>query len=228
VVVARRILACDDEPQVLRALRVILREGGYETIGAASIAEAIDASAADPPDGAIVDLLLPDGSGIDLCRELRSWSTMPILVLSGLDEEEQKVQALRAGADDYVVKPFSAAELIARLDAVFRRVSTGGEEPVLLIRGLEINFPAHTVKLDGREIHLTPTEFNLLGVLARNRGRLMTSRALLEEVWGAQYVTDAPLLRTHVANIRHKIEHGCTSGWTYIRTEPGVGYRFSE
>jgi two-component system, OmpR family, KDP operon response regulator KdpE len=209
-------------------LRVILRDAGYEVSVAGTVAEALDLVAREPPDGAIVDLVLPDGSGIELSRELRSWSAMPIVVLSALDEEEQKVLALQAGADDYVTKPFSSRELVARLEAVFRRVSTHGEAPTLLIRGLEINFVAHTVKRDGREVKLTPTEFNLLGVLASNRGRLLTSRALLSEVWGETYARDTPLLRTHIANLRHKIEAGRPDGWTYIKTEPGVGYRFAD
>ena len=220
---------CDDEPQVIRALRVVLRDAGYEAVPAETVAEALAAAAADPTDAAIVDLVLPDGSGIDLCRELRSWSRMPIVVLSGLAEEEQKVVALEAGADDYLTKPFSGRELIARLQAVFRRVGEEAEEPSILLGGLEINFPAHTVRLDGREVRLTPTEFDLLGVFARNRGRLMTGQALLREVWGESYANDAPLLRTHIANLRHKIEgRAGERGRVFIRTEPGVGYRFGE
>jgi two-component system KDP operon response regulator KdpE len=151
---------------------------------------------------------------------------MPIVVLSALDEEKQKVLALRAGADDYITKPFSARELVARLDAVFRRVVSPDQEASLIIRGLEINFPAHTVLRDGREVRLTPTEFKLLSALARNRGRLMTSRALLSEVWGSAYANDGPLLRTHIANLRQKIEGADAKIWSYIKTEPGVGYRF--
>ena len=193
---------------------------------AATLAEALDLAASEPPDGAIVDLILPDGSGIELCAELRSWSAMPILVLSALDEEEQKVAALQAGADDYLVKPLSAPELLARLDAVYRRVPAAEEEATLVVEGLEINFAAHRVLRDGREVRLTPTEFKLLSVLARNRGRLMTTRTLLNEVWGAGYSDDAPLLRTHIANLRHKIEGEGVANWLYIKTEPGVGYRF--
>ncbi len=227
----QRILVCDDEPQVIRALRVVLREAGFHTIPAGTLAEALDAAARHPPDAAIIDLVLPDGSGIELCRELRSWSRMPILVLSGLEDEDDKVRALEAGADDYVTKPFAARELIARLGAVFRRSNEQPEQPVILVRGLEINLPAHTVKLDGRVVRLTPTEFNLLTVMARNRGRLMTSRALLRQVWGDAYAHDAPLLRTHIANLRHKIEGQRPGGrgvHSFIKTEPGVGYRFVE
>ena len=219
---------CDDEPQIVRALRVIVREAGYEVSVAATLAQGLDLAAREPPDAAIIDVMLPDGSGIELCAELRSWSTMPILVLSALDEEEQKVLALRAGADDYITKPFSARELLARLEAVFRRVASSEEEASLTVKGLEINLAAHTVRRDGREVKLTPIEFKLLSALARNRGRLMTSRALLSEVWGSAYASDAPLLRTHIANLRHKIEGPDASGWLYIKTEPGVGYRFCD
>jgi two-component system, OmpR family, KDP operon response regulator KdpE len=219
---------CDDEPQIVRALRVILREAGYEVSIAMTLAEGLDVAARKPPDGAIIDLVLPDGSGIDLCSELRSWSTMPIVVLSALDEEEQKVLALRAGADDYITKPFSGRELLARMDAVFRRVVTSDDEATITVKGLEINFAAHTVLRDGREIKLTPIEFKLLSALARNRGRLMTSRALLGDVWGPTYASDSPLLRTHIANLRHKIESADARAWSYIQTEAGVGYRFCE
>ncbi len=223
------MLVCDDEPQIIRALRLILREAGYEVSKAATLSEALDLAAREPPDAAIIDLVLPDGNGIELCAELRSWSAMPIIVLSALDEEEQKVQALRAGADDYVTKPFSARELIARLEAVFRRVSPAElEEATVRVKGLEVNFAAHKVLRDGREIRLTPIEFALLVVLARNRGRLMTTRALLGEVWGSAYADDLPLLRTHIAKLRHKIDGGDRTEWRYIETEPGVGYRFGE
>jgi two-component system, OmpR family, KDP operon response regulator KdpE len=207
---------------------VILREAGYEVTVAVTLAEALDAAACEPLDAAIIDLVLPDGSGLDLCAQLRSWSTMPIIVLSALDEEEHKVKALSAGADDYLTKPFSARELLARLQAVFRRVVHSEDEATLEVAGLEINFAAHRVLRDGHEVKLTPIEFELLSVLARNRGRLMTSRALLSEVWGPAYAHDAPLLRTHIANLRRKIEDGDASRWRYVKTEAGVGYRFCD
>ena len=225
----QRILVCDDEPQTVRALRVILRDAGYTIAAAETLAESLDLAAREPLDGAIIDLVLPDGSGIELCSQLRSWSTMPIIVLSALDEEEQKVQALRAGADDYVTKPFSGRELVARLEAVFRRVVDADHEGILQVKGLEINFAAHRVLERGKEIRLTPIEFELLSLLVRNRGRLITTRALLSEVWGPAHVNDIPLLRTHIANLRHKIERvGKGTNWRYIETEPGVGYRFRE
>jgi two-component system KDP operon response regulator KdpE len=149
---------------------------------------------------------------------------MPILVLSAIGEEEQKVAALEAGADDYVTKPFGPRELVARLNAVLRRVQSGDEGPRLIVDGLEIDFAARRVRRDGEEVRLTPIEYKLLGVLARNRGRLMTHRSLLTEVWGPQYGDDTPVLRTHIANLRRKIAP--TGEPRYIRTESGVGYRF--
>jgi two-component system KDP operon response regulator KdpE len=217
---------CDDEARIVRALEVILREAGYAPSSSGTLAEASELAAREPPDGAIIDLLLPDGCGIKLCERLRSWSTMPIVIISASGEEEQKVNALRAGADDYVTKPFSARELLARLDALFRRATPSGEQASVCVGDLEINLAAHRVLRDGREVRLTPTEFDLLSVLARNRGRAMSSRALLTAVWGSSHDQDVPLLRTHVANLRHKIEGSGASEWLYIKTEPGVGYRF--
>ena len=166
--------------------------------------------------------MLPDGDGIDVTRSLREWSKMPILVLSAVGEEDEKVRALEAGADDYVTKPFGPRELVARLQAALRRADPGEAEPVLRADGLELDLAAHTVRIDGAEVHLTPIEFKLLRVLARNRGRLMTHRALLIDVWGPEYANDVQVLRVHIANLRRKL--GETP---YIRTDPGVGYRFA-
>jgi two-component system KDP operon response regulator KdpE len=220
----RRVLVCDDEIQILRALRVILGDAGYDVVATATAAEALDAAAVSPPDAAIIDLVLPDGDGIDVCSQIREWSQMPILVLSAVGEEQQKIRALNAGADDYVTKPFSPGELIARLNAVLRRASGAGGEPSIVVDGLEIDLAAHEVRRDGEAIHLTKTEFELLHVLATNRGRLMTHRALLTEIWGPQYVDDTQALRTHIANLRRKIEPAGAP--RYIVTDPGVGYRF--
>jgi two-component system KDP operon response regulator KdpE len=219
------VLVCDDEPQILRALKVVLREAGFETIGAETAREALDAAAVRMPDAAILDLVLPDGDGVDVCAQLRSWSEMPILVLSAVGEEEQKVRALEAGADDYVTKPFGPKELVARLRAAMRRAPGGDEEPVVETDGLRVDLAAHAVSRDGEEIHLTPTEFELLRTLLRNRGRLMTHRALLTEVWGPSWAQDTATLRTHVANLRRKIEP--VEGEQLIRTDPGVGYRIT-
>ena len=221
----QRVLVCDDEPQILRALRVILRDAGFDVDPAETAAEALDKAALRPPHAAIIDLLLPDGDGIEVCRRLREWTAVPIIVLSAVGEEDQKVRALEAGADDYVTKPFGARELVARLQAVLRRASPAPDEPVLRADGLEIDVAAHRVHCDDDEVHLTPIEFELLGVLARNRGRLMTHRALLTEVWGPAYADDTATLRTHIANLRRKIEPPGGQR-RYIRTDAGVGYRF--
>lgn len=225
---ARRVLVCDDEPQILRALKVVLREAGFEVVPAAGAEEALDRAAVRPPDAAILDLVLPDGDGIEVCRRLREWSEMPILVLSAVGEEEEKVRALDAGADDYVTKPFGARELVARLEAALRRAGAGADEPALKIDGLEVDLAARSVHVDGEAVHLTPTEFDLLRTLLRHRGRLLTHRALLVEVWGPEWADDTHTLRTHIANLRGKIEPaGAGARPRYIRTDPGVGYRFA-
>jgi two-component system, OmpR family, KDP operon response regulator KdpE len=224
-----RILVVDDEPQIVRALKVVLREAGFDASAAETAAEALDAAAVRPPEAAIIDLVLPDGDGIELTQRLREWSEMPILVLSAVGEESQKVRALEAGADDYVTKPFGTRELVARLNAALRRAGRAEEEPVIAVDGLEIDLASRIVRVNGEPVHLTPIEFELLRVLARNRGRLMTHRKLLLDVWGPEYVDDIQPLRTHIARLRGKIEsedHG-TRGNHFIVTEPGVGYRFA-
>lgn len=221
-----RVLVCDDEPQIVRALKVVLREANFDVDAAESVAEALDRAAVRPPDAAIVDLLLPDGDGIEVCRSLREWSGMPVILLSAVGDEDEKVRALEAGADDYVVKPFGPRELVARLEAAMRRAEPHAEEPTVRAGSLEVDLAAHAVRLDGDEVHLTPIEFELLRTLVRNRGKLITHRALLTEVWGPGYAEDTQVLRTHIANLRRKIEPGA-SGQSLIRTEPGVGYRFA-
>jgi two-component system KDP operon response regulator KdpE len=219
------VLVCDDEPQILRALRVILRDAGFEAVPAETAEEALDAAAVRRPDAAIIDLVLPDLDGVELCARLREWSEMPIIVLSAVGDEDAKVRALAAGADDYITKPFGPRELVARLEANLRRIGPGPEEAVISAEGLEVDLARRTVVHDGVEVHLTPTEFDLLRLLARNRGRLMTHRELLLTVWGAGYSDDTQVLRAHIANLRRKIEP--PSGPRYIKTDPGVGYRFA-
>lgn len=225
--VSARILVVDDEPQILRALRVVLRDAGFEVVPAETAAEALDLAAVRPPQAAIVDLMLPDMDGIELTRRLREWSEMPILVLSAVGEEEQKVRALGAGADDYVTKPFGSRELVARLQAALRRGGRSEQEPTVAAGELEIDLAARAVRLRGEPVHLTPIEFDLLRVLARNRGRLMTHRALLAEVWGPEYVDDVQTLRTHIARLRAKVDPDRDGAQRCIVTDPGVGYRFS-
>jgi len=220
-----RILVCDDEPQIVRALRVILRDAGFEAVSAANGEEALDLVAVRPPEAAVVDLMLPDLDGVEVTRRIREWSEMPIIVLSAIGDEDKKVEALAAGADDYVTKPFGPRELVARLEAALRRARPVTGEPAIEVDGLEIDLAGRLVRRDGEEVHLTPTEFELLRVLARNRGRLMTHRALLVEVWGVEYEDDLQVLRAHIANLRRKIEP--PDGPRFIRTDPGVGYRFA-
>ena len=220
----RRVLVCDDEPQILRALRVILREAGFEPVPAETAEQALDLVAVRPPDAAILDLVLPDGDGVEVCRQIRGWSQMPIIVLSAIGEEDAKVRALEAGADDYVTKPFGPRELVARLGAALRRVGDAPGEPALELDGLHVDLNARVVRRDDEEVHLTPIEFDLLRTLVRHRGRLMTHRALLVEVWGPQYGDDTQVLRAHIANLRRKIEP--PGERRYIRTDAGIGYRF--
>jgi two-component system, OmpR family, KDP operon response regulator KdpE len=222
-----RVLVVDDELQILRGLKVILRNAGYTVETAATKAEALDAVSVRPPDVLVLDLILPDGSGVEVCEEVRRWSTLPILVLSAVGDEREKVRALDAGADDYITKPFGSEELSARLRALLRRSADAGGEPSVEIGHIHIDFAAHTVSSSGREAHLTPIEFDLLRVLAQHRGKLVTHRQLLHEVWGPGYEDELHYLRVHVAHIRAKIEPD-PSRPRYLITEPGVGYRLRE
>jgi two-component system, OmpR family, KDP operon response regulator KdpE len=223
---ALRVLVCDDERQILRALRVLLKEAGFEVTTAETAQQALDAVTVRPPDALILDLILPDGNGVDVCRSIREWSDMPIIVLSAVGDESEKVRALEAGADDYVTKPFGPDELIARLRAALRRTGTAAAEPVLRADGLELDLPAHRVIVNGGEVHLTPIEFDLLRALMLGRGRLLTHRTLLREVWGPTYEDDTQVLRVHIANLRRKIEPERGSP-SHILTDPGIGYRFA-
>jgi two-component system KDP operon response regulator KdpE len=221
-----RILVCDDDPQIRRALSLILREAGYEVLITATAEEALDGAAAAGPHLAIFDLLLPDGHGLELCRRLREWSEIPILVLSAISDEQTKIDALLHGADDYVTKPFGPGELVARVKAALRRAGRDTSEPRVEIGELVVDLAAHMVSVNGVEVHLTPTEFSLLRVLVLNRGLLMTHRQLLTEVWGPEYEDATPVLRTHIANLRSKLQAGQPEQ-RLIRTDSGIGYRFS-
>jgi len=222
----QRILVVDDEPQILRALGTTLRGAGYTVDTAASASDALTVAAANPPEAVILDLVLPDGNGTEVTRELRTWTEAPVIVLSAVGEEREKIAALDAGADDYVTKPFSVDELLARLRAVMRR-SPGSHEPVIDVGDLRIDVPERTVTRGGKRIKLSPHEFDLLRVLAQNRGKLLTHRALLREVWGPSYQVEAHYLHVYVSHLRRKIEPDPSSP-RYLLTEPGAGYRLVE
>jgi two-component system, OmpR family, KDP operon response regulator KdpE len=224
---AARVLVVDDEPQIVRGLKIILRGAGYAVEAADTKAEALAAVAARPPDAMVLDLVLPDGQGVDVCKEVRTWSQLPIVVLSAVGDEREKVRALDAGADDYITKPFGTNELLARLRAVLRRSGDGGGNPVIEVGELVIDLTDRTVSRGDEPVHLTRIEFELLRVLAQHRGRLVTHRQLLQEVWGPEYGEETHYLRVHVAHIRSKLEPDPARP-RYVITEPGVGYRLRD
>jgi two-component system KDP operon response regulator KdpE len=217
------VLVVDDEPQFLRALVTNLRGAGYEIETAATAAEALAAAALKPPEAIVLDLILPDGNGTEVCRELRTWLQAPIIVVSAVGDEEQKIAALDAGADDYVTKPFAVGELLARLRAALRRAgpATG---PILELGALRLDLDKHALTIDGQLVHLTPIEFRILSYLARNEGRLLTHTAILREVWGPAYSTESNYLHVYVSQLRQKIEPDPARPRLLI-TEPGAGYR---
>ncbi len=222
----RRVLLCDAESQSLHALRVVLHGAGFEVDATRSAAQAVDRGALRLPTAAIIELVLPDGDGVEVCRRLREWSAMPVILLSTVGDEEEQVRAFEAGADDYVTKPFRPRELVGRLLAHLRRAETWADQPSVQLDGLEIDLAARAVRRDGEPIHLTPIEFGLLSVLTQNRGRLLTHNALLQQVWGPGYIGARQTLRAHIANLRHKIEP--TDGARLIHTDHGVGYRLGD
>ncbi len=217
------ILVVDDEPQILRALTTNLRGAGYEVARAATAEEALAAAATRPPDAVVLDLVLPDGSGVDVCRELRTWSSVPIVILSAIGEEGQKVAALDAGADDYVTKPFGMGELLARLRAAMRRAAPAGGEQIA-VGGLVVDFDRHQVTVDGMPVQVTRIEYDLLSLFVRNEGKLLTHRTILREVWGPAYQIESHYLHVYISKLRGKIEHDPRRP-QYLITEPGAGYR---
>ncbi len=220
----QRVLVVDDEPQILRALRTTLRGAGYDVDTADTAEGALAAAAARPPDAVILDLVLPDGTGTEVSRELRKWTDVPVIVLSAVGEEAQKIAALDAGADDYVTKPFGVEELLARLRAVLRRSTATPSEEVIEIGELRIVVPERLVTVNDKRVKLSPHEFDLLRVLAQNRGKLLTHPTLLREVWGPAYGAEAHYLHVYVSHLRRKIEPDPSSP-RYLLTEPGSGYR---
>ncbi len=219
------ILVVDDEEQIRRALTSILSTRGYALAMAATGQEALLKAIDRPPDLVVLDLMLPDRSGIEVCRELRTWMTAPILILSVRANEADKIEALDEGADDYLTKPFSAGELLARVRALLRRAAALTSPPPVVTTGeLEIDIARRRVRRAGIEIGLTPTEFDILAFLARNADLVVTQKMILQEVWGPAWAEDAQTLRVHVSNLRKKVERG-SDGPRYIITEPGVGFR---
>jgi len=219
-----RILVVDDEPHILRALQATLRGAGYDVVTAATGEEALRHAAIRPPEAVILDLVLPDRHGAEVCRELRTWSNAPILVLSAVGDEGEKVAALDAGADDYVTKPFGSDELLARLRAALRRTApaTG---PVIEIGELVVDLDKRSVTFAGDPVALTPNEFDLLRLFAQNEGKLLTHPAILREVWGPAYDAESHYLHVYVSQLRRKIEPDPARP-RYLLTETGVGYRF--
>jgi two-component system, OmpR family, KDP operon response regulator KdpE len=221
-----RVLVVDDEPSIVRALRINLTARKYEVSTAIDGASGLAAVARDRPDVMILDLGLPDMDGTEVIRGVRGWTSTPIIVLSVWGEESRKVAALDAGADDYVTKPFGMDELLARLRAAVRRASPEPDEPVVATGHFTVDLGAKRVtRPDDGDISLTPTEWQLLEVLVRNRGRLVTQRQLLQEVWGPAYETESNYLRVYVAQLRRKLEPE-PSRPRYLLTDPGMGYRF--
>jgi two-component system KDP operon response regulator KdpE len=218
-----RILVVDDEPQILRALQLKLNGAGYTVETAATASEARIKASMRPPEAIILDVLLPDGRGTDVCRELRTWSEVPILVLSAVGEEQEKIAALDAGADDYVTKPFSGDELLARLRAALRRTRPS-TQPVVEVGDLRIDLERRQVTMGGTEIQLTPIEYDLLRLLAENEGKLMTHPTILREIWGPAYAEESNYLHVYVSHVRRKIEPDPARP-RYILNQPGVGYR---
>jgi two-component system KDP operon response regulator KdpE len=218
-----RILVVDDESQILRALQTSLQGADYQVTVAATAAEALISAATQPPDGVILDLMLPDGNGIDVCRELRKWTNAPVLVLSAIGDEQEKVAALDAGADDYVTKPFGIEELLARLRAALRRVDTVTDQ-VVELGDIVVDLERRLVTRQGDPLSLTPTEFELLRLFVRNEGKLLTHRTILREVWGPRYGDESHYLHVYVSQLRRKIESDPTRP-RILLTEPGAGYR---
>lgn len=220
------ILVVDDEEHIRRSLNVILTAKDYDVRMAESGMDALNMATIDPPDLVILDLCMPEMSGLEVCKELRSWYAGPILVLSVIVHEADKVTALDIGADDYITKPYSISELLARVRALLRRTASGNSLPQMLTIGdLSIDFAKRRVTLVGSELKLTPKEYEILTFLIRHADCVVTNRMLLEHIWGPEYMDDMQTLRVHISNLRRKLEPN-PNGQHFIKNEPSVGYRF--
>ncbi|MBO2944587.1 response regulator [Paenibacillus sp. F411] len=223
-----RVLIIDDELQIRRLLNVALQAHEYEVVQAETGIQGLEKASTCLPDLILLDLGLPDLSGLEVMERLREWTTVPIIVLTAKEREETKIEMLNGGADDYVTKPFGMGELIARIRVALRHAARTAQEPVLQFEGLTLDLAHRHVELGGKRIKLTPTEYDLLKVLALNAGRVMTQRQLLQQVWGKHhYEAESHYLRIYVGHLRKKLEQDSTRP-QYIVTEPGIGYRFME
>jgi len=220
-----KLLVIEDEAPLQRALRIFLEAHDYAVVIAGTGEDGLNLAAREHPDAVILDLGLPDMDGVSVATALRGWSNVPIVVLSARDAESVKVAALDAGADDYVTKPFGMNEFLARLRAALRRAQSVEEEPIVSTVDFTIDLGAKKVQRDGAEVHLTPTEWQIVEVLARNRGKLVAQQKLLQSVWGPQYARETHYLRIYLSQIRRKLEPD-PSRPRYFITEPGMGYRF--
>jgi two-component system KDP operon response regulator KdpE len=221
---AQRALVVDDETSIRRYLRATLTAQGFVVYEASNGQEAINAVLVNRPDIIILDLGLPDFDGIEVTRRLREWSQIPIIILSVREAEQDKIAALDAGADDYLTKPFSTGELMARVRVAFRKLGKTPDDPIFQVDKLRMDLSHRIVTLEGREISLTPTEYDLLRILFQNAGKVITHQHLLRQIWGTAYESEMHLLRVNISNLRRKIELDPARP-TYIHTEPGVGYR---
>ena len=219
------VLIVDDEPQLLRAMQLNLAARGYRTFTAATGGAALSEAAKSPIDLVILDLGLPDMDGVDVIRDLRGWTDVPIIVLSARHASAEKVEALDAGADDYVTKPFDLNELLARLRAADRRIGSTAQGPSVATADFEINLNDKRVMRDGQAVRLTPNEWNILELLARNPGRLVSQQQILTHVWGPAYLQETQYLRVYIAQLRRKLEPDPAKP-RYLLTEAGMGYRF--
>jgi two-component system KDP operon response regulator KdpE len=222
--IRQSVLVCDGELQTVRALRSLLRDAGLDVRVTQTAEDALSQARLHVPDAVILEMTLVDSTGAPVSQRLREWSSMPIIILSNVSDEDRVVDAFRAGADDYIVKPFRPGELMARLQAHLERAAVRGDDPVIVCGELQLDLAARVVHREGQQIRLTPIEYKLLAALVRNRGRLLTHNALLKNAWGAAYAGDRQTLRAHMANLRRKLRSANEND--PIRTYPGVGYLF--
>ncbi|MFJ4206849.1 response regulator [Paenarthrobacter sp. NPDC089675] len=220
-----RVLIVEDEAQIARAMQLTLQAHGYQAFSVGTGADALGAVAKEAVDIVVLDLGLPDLDGVEIIRRIRGWSSMPIIVLSARHASEDKVEALDAGADDYVTKPFGLDELLARLRVASRRLVTAHEEPTLATADFMVDLAGKKIIKDGAEVRLTPTEWNILELLVRNKGKLVSQQQLLTQVWGQAYAKETQYLRVYIAQLRRKLERDPAAP-RHLHTEAGMGYRF--